>query len=125
MRGIPLDEWHKRMWEQLQEGKTRTKMSFILETFNEVGDVALKSVMILKSCCFACLYDSILFTGTCKLCPIGSCTQNGCLDGLYLSYVSAKNEKDRCTFANQIANLEWNGIKILSLNLKIEIEKGK
>lgn len=82
MRGIPLDEWHKRMWEQLQEGKTRTKMSFILETFNKVGDVALKSVMILKSCCFACLYDSILFTGTCKLCPIGSCTQNGCLDGL-------------------------------------------
>lgn len=55
MRGIPLDEWHKRMWEQLQEGKTRTKMSFILETFNKVGDVALKSVMILKSCCFACL----------------------------------------------------------------------
>lgn len=111
--GVPLDEWHKRMWDWLviygQDGAT--KRMFIDANFEDGSNI--RRAMILSADCFACLYDKIFNEKDgCELCPIGRFDEEndlGCLDGLFFNYVATLKEEEsrQYNLAKRIANLNW------------------
>lgn len=111
---IPLDKWHKRMWEWL--AGWATKQMFIDANFE--NENAAKYMLWCCGNCFACLYDQIVSDEHCELCPICKYEyqdEHGCLNGLFYEYVitSRKEQTKKSNLAKKIAELdwEWKGIE--------------
>lgn len=127
---IPLDEWHKRMWEWIATYETNgaTKEMFIDANFKD--ESMIKPMLWICGDCFACIYNHIVndeYVENCELCPICKHEyQNGCLDGLYYEYVTTPRTEQtkRYNLAKEIAELnwEWKGIKNENREPKTNIE---
>ncbi len=110
---VPLDEWHKRMWEWIATYSVNdvSKQMFIDANFGNKN--ATKHMLWYCGNCFACLYNQIVsdvYDGDCELCPICEYKyQKGCLDGLYYEYVTTSTEDQikKHNLTKEIAELDW------------------
>lgn len=102
--GLTMEEAHRKMWNDLADGKVKNKS----EWFDE-RKTRYESDREPESLCFACeeAKRRSINESYCLNCPIGEWTsENGCLNGLYDKwYYSTGFEKFK--FAHEIANLEW------------------
>nr|DAR27051.1 MAG TPA: hypothetical protein [Caudoviricetes sp.] len=99
--GLTMKEAHRKMWNDLADGKVETK----IEWFNEWET----KVEAPENLCFACeeAKHRSINNNFCLSCPIGEYTnESGCLDGLYIKWHFAKGF-EKFKFAHDIANLEW------------------
>ena len=109
---IPLNEWHKRMWEWLATYSAYDVTHQMFVDANLENKNTIKYMLWCCGNCFACLYNEIVNGEgeNCELCPICKNEyRNGCLDGLYYEYVttSRKEQTKKSNLAKKIAELDW------------------
>ena len=102
--GLTMEEAHRRMWNDLADGKVKSKN----EWFNK-WETKFGSAEVPENLCFACeeAKHRSINNDFCLSCPIGEYTnESGCLDGLYNKWYFATGF-EKFKFAHDIANLEW------------------
>lgn len=102
--GLTMKEAHRKLWNDLADGKVETKIEWFNEWEAQFGSAGLP-----ENLCFACeeAKHRSINDDHCLNCPIGEYTnKSGCLDGLHDKWSFARGF-EKFKLAHEIANLEW------------------